>query len=77
MIEVVKDFKPVIIEKEHAKIVELWAIIKNNAHRDLEKCQQNIQWKILPLMMLLKILIWVGKVKGIDGMDMMHRCINK
>lgn len=43
MIEVVKDFKPVIIEKEHAKIVELWAIIKNNAHRDLEKCQQNIQ----------------------------------
>jgi hypothetical protein len=43
IIEEVKDFKPVIIEKEHVKIVGLWAIIENNAHKDLGKLQQNIQ----------------------------------
>lgn len=36
MIEVAKDIKQARTEKEHAKIVELWATQRNNVHRDLE-----------------------------------------
>ncbi len=37
MIEEAKDIKQVRTEKEHVKIVELWATQRSNAHKDLEK----------------------------------------
>lgn len=42
-IEEVKDFKHRHFVREHVRIVVLWAIIRNNVLKDLEKYQQSIQ----------------------------------
>lgn len=76
-IEEQKDIKQVHSEKVHVKIVEQWDIHVNNVHKDQEKYVQSIQVQTLLLMMLLNKLIWIGKVKEIDGMDMIQKCIKK
>ena len=55
MIEAKEDIKRLHSEKELAKIAGQWGISANNAHKGLEKLEQDLTTKALLQMMLSKI----------------------